>query len=156
MSNISEAIAGITGRTCNRCAKNFAPRKLNGMCYDCAEIEKYGILIGIASNQAGVSLGYLTEYAAYQLLKDLFITITDRWPIHGLLQVCPHPVNGGCDCRKPAPGMLLKIMRVAQVSPDRTLYVGDMESDEQAAKAAGVDFQWAKDFFSAPAEGEGE
>jgi D-glycero-D-manno-heptose 1,7-bisphosphate phosphatase len=106
-----------------------------------------GILIGIASNQAGVSLGYLTEHTAYQLLKDLFVAVTDCWPTYGLLQVCPHPVNGGCDCRKPAPGMLLRIMRIAGVLQDRTLYVGDMESDEQAAQAAGVDFQWAKDFF---------
>lgn len=106
-----------------------------------------GILIGIASNQAGVSLGYLTEHAAYQLLKDLFVEVTGRWPIQGLLQVCPHPVNGGCACRKPEPGMLLKIMQVAGVPSNHTFYVGDMDSDEQAARNAGVDFQWAKDFF---------
>lgn len=190
---MSEVLAGITGQVCNQCKKNFAPRKLNGLCDDCATMWKWklvifdadgtlrrctvegqpcpnaegqwelipgvrekmakfdfgpnGILIGIASNQAGVSLGYITEHTAYQLLKDLFIVVTDRWPTHGLLQICPHPVNGGCDCRKPAPGMLLRIMQAAGVPANRTLYVGDMESDEQAARAAGVDFQWAKDFF---------
>ena len=38
MSELSEAIAWITGRVCTRCEKNFAPRRLNGLCYDCAEV----------------------------------------------------------------------------------------------------------------------
>jgi len=43
--------------------------------------------------------------------------------------------------------MLLKIMEKSWVDAGHTLYVGDMESDRQAAENAGCDFQWAADFF---------
>ncbi len=33
------------------------------------------------------------------------------------------------------------------VNPEETLFVGDMESDRQAAENAGCDFVWARDFF---------
>lgn len=50
--------------------------------------------------------------------------------------------------RKPAPGMLLEAMRMAGVSAAETLMVGDRPEDEQAAKNAGVAFQWAHEFFA--------
>jgi len=58
---------------------------------------------------------------------------------------------GCCECkdfvgfRKPDPGMLLWFMASDQY--DRVLFVGDRIEDQNAAIAAGVEFQWAKDFF---------
>lgn len=107
-----------------------------------------GIFIGIASNQAGVSLGYLTLNQAYQMLCDLFVELTEHWPLTGLIQVCPHGLDVGCMCRKPEAGMLRRVMLTAGVGATETLFVGDMESDQQAAERVGVDFMWAKDFFN--------
>ena len=53
--------------------------------------------------------------------------------------------------RKPGPGMIKEAMKWAKISPlvglKNVLMVGDMESDEAAAKAAGVRFAKAPDFF---------
>ena len=49
--------------------------------------------------------------------------------------------------RKPKPGMLLTAMKDLQVSPSETIFIGDMITDEEAAKSAGVSFQYAVDFF---------
>lgn len=35
---MSEVLAELTGQVCSRCNKNYAPRKLNGLCDTCAEI----------------------------------------------------------------------------------------------------------------------
>jgi hypothetical protein len=43
--------------------------------------------------------------------------------------------------------MLQNLMRFRQVSPNQTLYVGDRESDRQAAEKAGCAFAWAREFF---------
>ena len=51
------------------------------------------------------------------------------------------------ECRKPKPGMLLEAMEDAGVSADETIFVGDFETDEQAAENAGVRFYWAEVFF---------
>jgi D-glycero-D-manno-heptose 1,7-bisphosphate phosphatase len=105
------------------------------------------IAYGIASNQAGVALGYMTEEVAYNLLKDMVVEAFGGWPATGTIQVCPHLPDAGCKCRKPKPFMLQRLMRSWLLTPDETLYVGDMESDKQAAENAGCDFMWAWEFF---------
>lgn len=49
--------------------------------------------------------------------------------------------------RKPQPGMLLAACESYAVSPDAAIFVGDMDSDGEAAKAARMDFGAAADFF---------
>ncbi len=101
----------------------------------------------IISNQAGVGLGYMTEEAAYRLLQDLIKEAFGVHPSSTSIQMRPHRPDGGCRCRKPSPTMLLVQIAAWDVRPSETLYVGDMESDRQAAEAAGCAFMWAKDFF---------
>jgi len=38
-------------------------------------------------------------------------------------------------------------MRRFDVKPEETLFVGDMDKDEGAARAAGTRFMWAHEFF---------
>lgn len=112
--------------------------------------------LGVASNQAGVALGYIAESQARQLLDDMMLKIMDgkiSRPSY-MIRMCPHAPDEGCNCRKPAPGMLLELMDKLQVSASNTLFVGDMESDRQAAENAGVDFMWARDFFGWNGNGE--
>lgn len=56
-------------------------------------------------------------------------------------------VSAQPDWRKPQPGMLLAACKHCGVSPDDAIYVGDMVSDAEAAKAAGVVFVTAEVFF---------
>lgn len=60
---------------------------------------------------------------------------------------CPHhpDYTGPCDCRKPAPGMLLAAMRDFDADPTKCVMYGDKSSDEAAAKAADVAFMWARE-----------
>jgi phosphoglycolate phosphatase-like HAD superfamily hydrolase len=43
--------------------------------------------------------------------------------------------------------MIKRLMRRFRARPDETLFVGDMETDESAARDAGCRFQWAHEFF---------
>lgn len=51
------------------------------------------------------------------------------------------------DFRKPAPGMLTDLMAETGIRADETVFIGDQETDRQAAEAAGCRFSWAWDFF---------
>ena len=50
---------------------------------------------------------------------------------------CPHGWDEGCECRKPNPGLIFAAQRDFSLDLSRTLFIGDDERDEQAAKAAG-------------------
>jgi len=51
---------------------------------------------------------------------------------------CPHGPEDGCDCRKPAPGLVLAAAERLGVEPDRCAVVGDIGADVEAARAAGA------------------
>lgn len=50
--------------------------------------------------------------------------------------------------RKPDGGMLKFICSSNELKKSECLFVGDLPSDEQAAKNAGIDFQYANEFFT--------
>jgi D-glycero-D-manno-heptose 1,7-bisphosphate phosphatase len=106
-----------------------------------------GVRLGVASNQDQVAYGHLTLAMARRLLRDMVSAATGRAPVDACIQLCPHALEVPCDCRKPAPGMLLRIMADVGASPAETLFVGDAATDAEAARRAGVAFTWAADFF---------
>ena len=46
-------------------------------------------------------------------------------------------LTGPCDCRKPAPGMLLDAARELDIDLERSWMIGDTDSDVLAGRAAG-------------------
>lgn len=118
---------------------------------------------GIASNQAGVALGYLSEEQASKMLADCALACMANAQDRAIvIELCPHAVDARCECRKPKPAMLFRVIwhhvhmtmhedgdpdREFDRACERALYIGDLETDEQAARAAGVRFAWAWDFF---------
>lgn len=106
-----------------------------------------GPLPGLASNQDHVGYGHLSIEAARGLLRDLAAAAMGVVPPDAALQLCPHPLDVDCHCRKPRPGMLERIMRHYDVHRSETLLVGDSTADHLAATAAGVTFVPAAEVF---------
>jgi HAD superfamily hydrolase (TIGR01662 family) len=93
-----------------------------------------GILVGVVSNQSGVARGLIRPEqveAVNRRLEELLGPV-DSWA------VCPHGQGDGCDCRKPAPGLVLRAAAELGVPPEQCVVVGDIGSDVEAALAAGA------------------
>lgn len=120
-------------------ADPFEDRFLPGVQEKIAELQKNNIQIAIASNQLAVGRGEVPAATPLLFLRwveeELGIDdIMVRW--------APYEFRA-----KPDPTMLVEAIRLAYCEPEGTLMIGDDEVDRLAAEAAGVDFQWADDYF---------
>jgi len=114
--------------------------------YDWGVLHRWAFI----TNQAGVALGFLDDAMNRRLLLDLERACGLPSGIRGVGQwrVCTHHPRHGCVCRKPSPYMLLQAIQEADIPVMQTLYVGDMDSDREAAQRAGVAYMPAAEFFN--------
>ncbi|GGT93720.1 MULTISPECIES: D-glycero-alpha-D-manno-heptose-1,7-bisphosphate 7-phosphatase [Streptomyces] len=99
-----------------------------------AALRSLGIPVGVVSNQSGVARGLISRrnVEAMRRRVDELVGPFSVWA------VCPHGAGDGCPCRKPAPGLVLAACARLGVRPSRTVVVGDIGSDVEAARAAGA------------------
>lgn len=96
----------------------------------------------VVTNQAGIAKGLYTE-ADMRRLHRYMEDELERLGVHvDAWYFCPHhpDYTGPCDCRKPAPGMLLAAMRDFDAKPSVCVMYGDMPTDEAAARTADINF----------------
>jgi len=88
----------------------------------------------VISNQSGIGRGLLTEaqVRAVNAKADALVGPLDAWLF------CPHVPEDGCECRKPAPGLVRKAAERLGVPPERCVVIGDIGADVEAARAAGA------------------
>ena len=99
----------------------------------------------VVTNQSGVARGYYDELAVRDLLGWMAdearraggtIDDTRYCPFHEAATVPAY--RQASDWRKPAPGMLLDLIRSWELDPARCVMIGDQPTDMAAATAAGV------------------
>ena len=104
-----------------------------------------GYRVFVVTNQAGVARGLYSEADIGALHGWVGAELARAGARIDAFYHCPHHPDFGppeyrreCDCRKPAPGMLLKAMADFPVEAARSFLIGDRETDIGAARAAGV------------------
>jgi HAD superfamily hydrolase (TIGR01662 family) len=90
--------------------------------------------VGVVTNQSGVARGLLTA----RQVEDVRLRVEELLGPFAVWAVCPHGPGEGCGCRKPAPGLVLAACRRLAVPPERTVVIGDIGADAEAARAAGA------------------
>lgn len=115
-------------------------------CVDALKtIRDQGFEIIIVTNQAGIARGYYTE-DDYNILTEWYLNDLSDKGVH-ILDVahCPHHPQGEvselsihCECRKPAPGMIVDMLKKYKIDVTTSIMVGDKTSDLMAAKRAGI------------------
>ncbi|MGI9033214.1 MAG: HAD-IIIA family hydrolase [Acidimicrobiales bacterium] len=93
-----------------------------------------GIPTAVVSNQSGVARGLLDgdQVEAVNRRVEELLGPLGPW------LVCLHGPDDGCDCRKPAPGLVHAAAAAVGVAPERCAVIGDIGVDMAAARAAGA------------------
>jgi len=98
----------------------------------------------VVTNQAGLERGTLTPERVRGWIDQINAAcggvVVDHWAAPTLAS----------PFRKPRPDAVLALADKHFVDLERSLFVGDTESDRACARAAGVRFEWAHDFFGWP------
>jgi D-glycero-D-manno-heptose 1,7-bisphosphate phosphatase len=102
-----------------------------------ALLHRHGYKIYVATNQAGIARGKLTESSLAAIHSKMISLVTAAGGKLSGIHYCPHHPADSCQCRKPAPGMLLDIGTQSGITLDEVPYVGDSLKDIRAAEAAG-------------------
>lgn len=93
-----------------------------------------GVRIGLVTNQSGIAKRLLTRDQA----EAVNARVEELLGPFDVVELCPHDSGDGCECRKPAPGMIKHACRELGVETSRCVVIGDIGSDVEAAQAAGA------------------
>ncbi|MEA2281273.1 MAG: hypothetical protein QOK21_1880 [Solirubrobacteraceae bacterium] len=99
-----------------------------------ARVRAAGLRTGVVSNQSGVARGRITQDQVRAVMGRLEALLGP----FGAIEWCPHGSGDGCECRKPAPGLVLRAAARLGVAPEDCAVVGDIGADVEAAHAAGA------------------
>ncbi len=119
----------------------FVPGALDAI----ARLAEAGYRIVVVTNQSGIARGFYTQEQYLKLTRRMLAAFAERGIERAYVYHCPHHPSGSvepfardCDCRKPAPGMILRAAAEHRLSLPESILVGDRDSDVAAARAAGV------------------
>jgi len=96
------------------------------------------VRVSVATNQSGVGRGVFdldALEAVHALMQREAEAAGGRI---AEIHCCPHSPADGCNCRKPAPGLIIAAVAVAGIPPSETIVVGDADRDLEAARRARV------------------
>lgn len=109
------------------------------------QLNRAGFIVVVITNQAGLALGIVSEAfldAAHRHISERLEAGSARVDAY---YHCPHHPRGVidsltcvCDCRKPAPGLLLRAAGDLGIDLERSFMIGDRWRDVQAGRAAGT------------------
>ena len=112
----------------------FLPGALSAI----ARLTKAGFRLLVVTNQACVGRGIVPWATVQEIHARMIHEIARAGGRIDAVLCCPHTSQAGCDCRKPAPGLLRRAREEYGVDLGQALLVGDSIADVQTAAAVGI------------------
>lgn len=107
-----------------------------------------GFALAVATNQPGAAKGQIPWSAIARTNAALVARLASEGIAVEEVAVCGHHPEGGpggdaelvrpCDCRKPAPGLLIALARSLDLDVAQSWMIGDTDADVGAARRAGM------------------
>jgi len=113
-------------------------RPIPGSLEAIARLNHAGWRVVVATNQSGVARGLFSMEHLNAIHQRLHAELTRLGGQLEGIYFCPHGPDDGCDCRKPAPGLLLEIAARHGVALPGLPCIGDSLRDLEAARAVGA------------------
>lgn len=100
-------------------------------------LARAGFVLAVVSNQRGIARGQVSWETLASIEAEIQARLGARGARIEAFRYCPHDLDAHCDCRKPAPGMILELADALDADLAGSWMIGDAESDVAAGRAAG-------------------
>lgn len=96
-----------------------------------------GYRIIVVTNQSVINRGMVTEAGLQSIHEKMTGAVTSHGGSIEAIYYCPHAPEDGCDCRKPAPGLIYRAQADYGLDLSDTCMIGDSLKDILCAQSAG-------------------
>jgi D-glycero-D-manno-heptose 1,7-bisphosphate phosphatase len=111
----------------------FYPDALQALAF----LNKHDIAVILISNQSGINRGLINWNDFWEMHDGMLRGVEESGGSILAAFYCPHRPDENCLCRKPSPEMILAACRFFGINPGETGFIGDHETDIEAARRAG-------------------
>ena len=108
-------------------------------------LNKKNFLVFVVTNQSGVARNFYSENDVKKLHRWMKNILKEKNAIINEFSYCPHHPDAinrkyrrECNCRKPNPGMIDKIIKNWQIDRKSSFRIGDNDTDIEAAYKAKI------------------
>jgi len=112
-------------------------RILPGVAEGIALLNRAGYAVIVVTNQRCIAKGLVTVADLEKMHERMSDSLSRAGAKLDGIYYCPHDYESSCNCRKPAPGMLLDAARSRRINLQLSWMVGDSETDVEAGRNAG-------------------
>lgn len=102
-----------------------------------ALLNRHDIAVILISNQSGINRGLINWNDFLEMHDGMLRGVEESGGNILAALYCPHRPDENCPCRKPSPAMILAACRFFGINPGETGFIGDKETDIEAARHAG-------------------
>lgn len=104
-------------------------------------LQQMGFLMVVITNQSGLARGYFNTDELDHMHEHLSARLLELGVELAGIYYCPHHPEGtvpelamDCECRKPAPGLLLRAAEELDIELSRSWFIGDILDDIEAGR----------------------
>ena len=101
------------------------------------QIASLGLPMIVISNQAAVGKGLLDRAGLQEITAQMHRALAADGTFLAAAYYCTHRPDEDCVCRKPKPALLFRAAEDFNVDLGRSIFIGDSDTDIQAARMAG-------------------
>jgi D-glycero-D-manno-heptose 1,7-bisphosphate phosphatase len=101
------------------------------------QLASFGLPMIIISNQAAVGKGLLDPAGLEEITARMNEELLADGTSLAAAYYCTHRIEDHCACRKPKPALLFSAAADLNIDLFRSIFIGDSDTDVQAARAAG-------------------
>jgi D-glycero-D-manno-heptose 1,7-bisphosphate phosphatase len=103
-----------------------------------ARATRAGVRMAVITNQSGLARGLFDVATLHAIHSRMLTSIQEAGGQIEAIFFCPHAPEEGCECRKPAPGLLQLASERLNKSLEDVPFIGDALTDLEAARRAGA------------------